>query len=146
MALQSALNTARSAGNQGDLVQKAIANINKAISDLDAANAFHMAHREITTVVRAEIQPSFNPPPRPAPNRNIGLEGTLSRLKEAFDLLNEAQGGDLGGYRAKVFADIATAAGNVIAAINQANANFSASRPGATDARNNPAPPSASTN
>jgi hypothetical protein len=137
---------AHRAANQGSLVQKAIADINHAITDLDAANDFHMAHREMTAVVRAEIQPNFNPPQRPAPNRNIGLEGSLARLKEAFDLLNDAPAGELGGYRAKVYADIANAAGNLIAAMNQANAGFSASRPGATNATNDATPSPASTN
>jgi len=134
VALQSALDSAHRAGNQGALVQKAIGTITQAITDLDSANAHHMAHLGETAIVRAEIKPNFTPPPRPAPNRNIGLEIVLARLNEAFDLLNEAPAGDLGGYRAKVYADIASGAANVIAAINSANADFATTRPRATPA------------
>jgi uncharacterized membrane protein len=134
VALQSALNTAHRAANQGPLVQKAIANIDQAITNLDAANAHHMAHRNETAVVRADIKPNFEAPTRPAPNRNLGLEGALARLKEAFELLNEAPAGELGGYRAKVYAEIAAGAANLIAAMNSANAEFAAapSRGGAS--------------
>jgi hypothetical protein len=136
VALQSALDTAHRAGNQGALVQKAIANMTQAISNLDSANDHHMAHRGETNVVRADIKPNFTAPPRPAPNRNVGLEISLARLKEAFDLLNEAPAGELGGYRAKVYSDIAAGAANLIAAINSANADFAATRPRGSAATN----------
>jgi hypothetical protein len=144
-ALQRALDAAHRAANQGSLVQKATEDINRAITDLDAANAYNNAHPGTETVIRAEIQPSFTPPPRPAPNRNIGLESALGQLKESFDLLNAAPGGDLGGNRAKVYADIAAGAGNLIAAMVSANADFAATQTKEAAAKNDSTPVPAST-
>jgi len=72
------------------------------------------------------------------------LETALGHLKESFDLLNAAPGGDLGGNRAKVYADIAAGAADLIAAINSANANFVAPRAKPTAVTNDAAPAPAS--
>jgi hypothetical protein len=143
--LDESLDALHRAANPSPFVQKAITDVNQAITDLNAANAYNIAHPGTTTVIRAEIQPSFNPPPRPAPNRNIGLEVALSKLKESFDLLNAAPGGDLGGNRAKVYADIAAGAGNLIAAMVSANADFAATQTKEAAAKNDSTPVPAST-
>jgi hypothetical protein len=143
--LDESLDALHRAANPSPFVQKAITDVNQAITDLNAANAYNIAHPGTTTVIRAEIQPSFNPPPRPAPNRNIGLEVALSKLKESFDLLNAAPGGDLGGYRAKVYADIAAGASDMIAAMNSANAEFAATRAKETAVKSDATPAPAAT-
>ncbi len=52
------------------------------------------------------------------------LEGALHNLQTAFDALARAGGGDLGGFCARMNTDIATAASDLLAAIDAANAAF----------------------
>jgi len=138
------VDTLHRAANQGPLVQKSIADVNRAISDLGSANTYNVANPSNAAAIPSEVHPSFTPPARPAPNRNVGLETALSDLKEGFDLLNEAPGGELGGFRSKVYADIAAAANDLIAAMNSANAEFAAGQ--AKDAaRGNTSAPAATT-
>jgi hypothetical protein len=122
--------------NQSDYVQRAAADINVAIGDITAGIIFANAHPDSTTSPAPGAPgPDFNPPPRPAPNRNVMLEAALNNLKVAFDTLAEAPGGDLDGFRAKVNTDIAAAAKELIAGINSANASFLApERTGASPA------------
>jgi len=73
-------------------------------------------------------RPDFTPPPRPAPQRNVMLEGALGNLKTAFDAFARSATGDLGGFRDKVNKDIAAGANDLIAGMNAANASFLAGR------------------
>jgi hypothetical protein len=96
-----------------------------AIESVSAAITFMNDHPETTTApIPAATLPDFTPPPRPAPERNVGLEIALNNLKTAFDTLARAPGGDLGGFRAKANNGIAAAANDIIAGINAANAAF----------------------
>ena len=111
--------------NQDDLVQKAVADTNLAIGDLSEAIAFITNHPEAATAPPpTATRPDFTAPPRPAPNRNAGLEIGLNNLRTALDALGRASGGDLGDFRTKANAHIAAAASDIIAAINAANDDF----------------------
>lgn len=144
-AIQRSLDALHRAANQGTRVQKSIEDIDAALADLGEANQYNIAHPDTARTapaIPAGYQLNFTPPARPAPNRNINLEAALSNLKESFDLLNAAPGGEIGGYRAKVYAGIARGAGDIIAAIKSANEGFTAERakPGATK-KDTPAEP-----
>jgi hypothetical protein len=109
-----------------------------AIGDLTAGIIFANAHPDnAASPAPAARRPDFNPPPRPAPNRNVMLEAALGNLKIAFDTLAQSTVGDLGGFRARVDSDITAAANELIVGINSANASFQ--RNGGTNA---PPPPS----
>jgi probable HAF family extracellular repeat protein len=143
-AIQNALDVLHRAANQSDHVQKAIADINAALTDLNAANAYNMEHPSTASTappIPSTIVPNFTPPERPAPNRNVGLEVALSNLKLAFERLNAAPGGEIGGFRAKVYAGIAKSANDLIVAMNSANESFRADQ--AKNAARNAAPPQA---
>jgi probable HAF family extracellular repeat protein len=124
-ALHRALSFLGRSANQGCDVQKAVVDINVANSDLNGAITFSNRHPETATAPSAPAtRPDFTPPPRPAPQRNEMLEGALSNLQMAFDALDRSTGGDLGGFRAKLNADIAAATKDLMTAINTANAAF----------------------
>jgi len=95
-----------------------------AIDDVSAAIIFDNDHPDAAaSPIPPATRPGFNPPPRPAPNRNVNLEVALDNLKIAFDVLTRTPG-DLGGFRAQANNDIAAAANDIIAGINSANANY----------------------
>jgi prepilin-type processing-associated H-X9-DG protein len=123
-ALHRAVNALERAANQSCPVKKTIADIRAADGDLDGATAFVIREPGGEVPPSPSSRPSFIPPPRPAPLRNVMLEDALNDLKTAFDTLARSDGGDLGGYRARVNADIATASSDLIAAMNAANAAF----------------------
>jgi uncharacterized membrane protein len=124
-ALSRATGALQRATNQSDYVGRATADINMAIGDLTAGILFANGHPDSSvSPARTAARPDFNPPPRPAPNRNVMLEAALNNLKIAFDTLIQAPSGDLGGFRAKVNSDITAAANELIAGINSANASF----------------------
>ena len=116
--------------NRSEYVQQAITDIGQAVVDITAAEKFAASGSAGASTASASAQPNFTPPPRPAPNRNVMLEQSLSRLQNAFDALGRVPGGDLGGYRDKVNADIAKAAADIITGIKSANASFLAGRGG----------------
>ena len=117
----------------------AVADINVAINDVTAAIIFANDHPDATaTSAPPATRPDFNPPARPAPDRNITLEIALTNLNTAFDILAQAAGGDLGGFRATANHDIAAAANDLIAGINAANASF---REGRGSGASQPGPP-----
>jgi hypothetical protein len=129
--LQRASESLQRAANQNDGVQKAIASISTAIDDVAAATKYVEQHPEVAKLdAQAAPAPDFTAPPRPAPNRNVMLEQSLTRLRNAFDAIGRAPGGDLGGLRGKINTDISKAAADVIAAINSANASFASGRRG----------------
>ena len=126
-----ASNALKRAANQTPPVQKAIGDIALAIDDASAAIALFTSNPAAPSAPGpAMASPSFTPPPRPAPNRNVGLEISLTNLKTAFETFARAPGGDLGGLRAKVNQDIAVAARSLIVAMEAANAEFVAGRRG----------------
>lgn len=57
------------------------------------------------------------------------LEAALQNLAMAFDALARSAGGNLGGFREKANTDIATAAADLIAGINSANASLKSTTP-----------------
>ncbi len=125
-SLSGASGALQRAANQSDYVKKAISDISLAIGDITAGIIFNNAHPGDagSSPIPSAVQPDFNPPARPAPNRNAGLEVALKNLKIAFDTLAQAPGGDLGGFRARTNADIAAAANDIITGINAANASY----------------------
>lgn len=135
-ALHSAVSALQRAANQSCPVQKTIADINVANSDLNGAMTFLNRYPEAagppsfngvpgpTSPIQSAARPNFTPPARPAPQRNVMLEGALHNLQTAFDSLARSGGGNLGGFRARMNTDIATAASDLIAAIDAANAAF----------------------
>lgn len=135
-AFHSAVNALEHAANQSCPVKTTIADINVANGDLNGAMTFLNRHPEAagppsfngvpvpTSPTPSAARPNFTPPARPAPQRNVMLEGALHNLQTAFDALARAGGGDLGGFRARMNTDIATAASDLLAAIDAANAAF----------------------
>lgn len=135
-ALHSAVSALQRAANQSCPVQKTIADINVANSDLNGAMTFLNRYPEAagppsfngvpspTSPIQSAARPNFTPPARPAPQRNVMLEGALHNLQTAFDSLARSGRGDLGGFRTRMNTDIATAASDLIAAIDAANAAF----------------------
>jgi Ricin-type beta-trefoil lectin domain len=135
-ALQRAVSSLEHAANQSCPVQKAVADINVATNDLNGAITFLTRHPDAagppsfngvpipTSPIPSADRPNFTPPARPAPQRNVMLEGALNNLQTAFDALARSGGGDLGGFRARMNTDIANAASDLIGAINAANAAF----------------------
>jgi hypothetical protein len=121
-------------------LQRADAAIQRAIDHTTAAIAFFEKHPEIATA------PPLPPPSTPDFLLPEGLRGafpgrevTLNALRGDFETLNKMGGGDLGGSRAKIHAEIATAAREVIADIlheRQAR-DFSTLRGTLQRARNN---------
>jgi hypothetical protein len=135
-ALQRAVSSLEHAANQSCPVQRAVADINVATNDLNGAITFLTRHPDAagppsfngvpipTSPIPSADRPNFTPPARPAPQRNVMLEGALNNLQTAFDALARSGGGDLGGFRARMNTDIANAASDLIGAINAANAAF----------------------
>jgi hypothetical protein len=115
--------------NQSDYVQQALRDVELAIADVSSARRFAAGQPDGSASMPPAARPDFTPPPRPAPNRNVMLEAALQNLGMAFDALARAGGGDPGGFRAKANTDIATAAADLIAGINSANASFKATTP-----------------
>jgi hypothetical protein len=123
--VEGALSSLHRSANQSDEVKKAIADIGLALDDLNAAIAFSRSHPNAEPApAPPELVPDFNPPPRPAPLRNMMLEGALGSLKNAYGLLAQVPGGDLGGFRAKANDHITMAARDLMTAIKTANASF----------------------
>jgi hypothetical protein len=130
-ALMRAANSLAHAANQGGDVQSAMASINTALDDANAAMVFMKAHPSAAPPPAAPaVQADFTAPPRPAPNRNVMLEGALNNLHMAYDALARVGGGDFGGLRAKLNAEIVAAAAELITGINSANASFGQGRRG----------------
>jgi hypothetical protein len=106
-ALSGAAQSLRSTspGNKGGNVEKAIVEVDRAITDLRAAIQFAAEHPDAAAVApTAMVKPNFNPPTTAgAPN----LRAALNSLSAAFDELTRAPGGDLGGNRGKVHDGIA---------------------------------------
>jgi probable HAF family extracellular repeat protein len=123
-SLGGAANALKRANNKSCEVQKVITEINVGITDVAPAFEYLDAHPGLCPPPVTGTRPDFTPPARPAPERNVELEVALSQLREAFDGLAGAPGGDLGGFRVKLNADIAAAAKDLLTAINAANAAF----------------------
>ncbi|HEX4347487.1 MAG TPA: hypothetical protein VHZ73_07935 [Vicinamibacterales bacterium] len=126
--LQRAHTALAHAANQSDYVQRAAHDIDSAMADVSSAARSAGAGRS-ASVGPGGSRPDFTPPPRPAPNRNVMLEAALQNLGMAFDALTRADGGDPNGFRAKANTDIATAAADLIAGMNAANASYRAPTP-----------------
>jgi hypothetical protein len=118
-ALTNAGNDLMKAANQSDYVQKAIAEIDRAIGDAKEAAA-HI-HEDSGAAVAA-TSPDFDAPPPPAPRANFMLYSSLNSLEFAYDALTRAPGGDFGGYRPQINDDIAGAAEALVNGIASYNA------------------------
>jgi uncharacterized membrane protein len=130
-ALMRAATSLARAANQGGDVQNAVTSISTALDDATAAMAYMRAHPSAAPPPPApKVAPDFSAPPRPAPNRNVMLEGALNNLHMAYDALARVGGGEIGGFRAKLNADISAAASALITGINSANASFRQGRRG----------------
>ena len=117
-ALHNAVSALERAANQSCPVKTTIADINVANGDLNGAITFLNRNPDVPTrPVEPAPRPDFTAPARPAPQRNAMLEQALHSLQVAFDALAQSAGGDLGGFRARMNTDIATAASDLIAAI-----------------------------
>jgi hypothetical protein len=106
-------------------VQKAISDIDTALDDANAAIAFTRSHPDSSPAPPAPAtRPNFTATPPPAPLRNAMLYSALNSLRFAFDALSRTPGGDIGGFRTKLNADIATAAAGLVQGINSYNAKY----------------------
>jgi hypothetical protein len=127
-ALQRASNGLARSANQSCDVWQARAAIKLASKDLDAAAAYADAHPESAKLLPMppDVTPEFTPPPRPAPQRNVMLEGALRDVSIAFQQFSDVPGSDLGGLRDPVYHDLDAAARHLMTAIKAANAAFKA--------------------
>jgi hypothetical protein len=118
-ALTNAAGDLLKAENQSDYVQKAIAEIDQALADAKQAAAH--VHDDSAAAVPIP-PPNFDAPPPPAPRANFMLYSSLDSLRSAYDALARVPGGDFGGYRTRVNADIAAAAEVLVNGIASYNA------------------------
>jgi hypothetical protein len=117
---------------QGPAIQKGRTAIEIGLIDLSSALSFLRTHPNAGFAPSTPgSSPNFTAPPRPAPNRNANMEEALAALKNAFVNLAKAPGGDLGGLRMRIDADIDAAAKAVLEGINIANAEYAAGNRGA---------------
>jgi hypothetical protein len=126
-ALQEASAALQRATYQGNDVQRATVNVKLAINDIAAGIAFAGDHPDGSASPAASAtKPDFNPPARPAPNRNVNMEMALASLKTAFEAFAKVHDVNFGEFRTKANDDIAAAASDVITAIQAANAQWAA--------------------
>jgi len=110
-------------------VQKAITDIDAALDDANAAIAFSKSHPDSSPAPPPTgARPNFTATPPPAPLRNAMLYSALNSLRFAYDALSRTTGGDIGGFRTKLNADIATAAAGLVSGINSYNVKYSSPR------------------
>ncbi len=125
-AFERAADALLKAANQADYVQKAISDIDTALDDANAAIAFSKSHPDSSPApIPPAARPNFTATPPPAPLRNAMLYSALTSLRFAYDALSRTPGGDLGGFRTKINADIATAAAGLVSGIDSYNAKYS---------------------
>ena len=122
-SLERAANGLLHSANQSCDVEQALASIQKGIGDAAIAIAVLSVHPGGGTPP-AGARPNFTPPPRPAPQRNVMLEGALRDLSIAYDALAKSPGGDLSGLRTTISDEIASAARELQSSIVAANAAF----------------------
>lgn len=117
-AFQRTINQLRRADPGNAFARRAVASITGAIEDAAAAEEFLKKHPEAASVPPdpPKIVPRFEPPESER-GRFPGREIPLNILRNDFEMLNAIPGGDLGGYRAKIHAAIASAASETIADI-----------------------------
>jgi uncharacterized membrane protein len=129
-AFERAADALLKAANQADYVQKAISDIDTALDDANAAMAFSKSHPDSSPAAPspAATRPNFTATPPPAPLRNAMLYSALNSLRFAYDALLRTPGGDIGGFRTKINADIATAAAGLVQGINSYNAKYASPR------------------
>jgi hypothetical protein len=118
-ALTNAAGDLMKAANQGDYVQKAIAEIDQALDDAKQAAAH--VHEDSGAAVPI-TSPNFDAPPPPSPRTNFMLYSSLRNLKSAYDALARVPGGDFGGYRTQMNDEIADAAEVLVNGIASYNA------------------------
>jgi len=124
-AFERAADALLKAANQADYVQKAISDIDTALDDANAAIAFTKSHPDSSLAPPTPAaRPNFTATPPPAPLRNAMLYSALNSLRFAYDALSRTPGGDIGGFRTKLNADIATAAAGLVQGINSYNAKY----------------------
>jgi hypothetical protein len=108
--------------NKGGNREKAIASIEVAIRDVEAARAFLADRPALAELAPAPIavKPDFGFPQNEVA-RHTNLNDAFNALRMAFDELSRAPGGDLGGHRSKASASIAATVGSIIDAVRVAN-------------------------
>jgi probable HAF family extracellular repeat protein len=118
-ALHRASGTLQRAANQTCYVTKAVDEIKVALNDATAA-VLYIDHPNAApeSPRPSAIRSDFTAPAGSAPGRNAMLEAALGLLKIAFDTLAQSTGDDPGSFRARTGNDIASAANDVISAIN----------------------------
>src|SRR5215471_17569219 len=106
-------------------MRQAISDIDTALDDANTAIAFSKSHPDSSPPSGPPAErPNFTATPPPAPLRNAMLYSALTSLRFAYDALSRTSGGDIGGFRAKINADIATAAGGLVRGIDSYNAKY----------------------
>ena len=105
--------------NHAGYVEKARANIEQATNDMNAATAYAGAHPELAGTPLAESPASsasiaaIQAFDFPKPNNQASMVAALKSIQTAASTLEQAPGGNLGGYRDKLIADLNDAANNV---------------------------------
>jgi len=117
-AFERTANSIRRSDEDDAFAKRALAAVLLAVDDVTAAIAFMQQHPEAASapLVPPKITPEFALP-EALRGSFPGRQVTLNALKEDFELLNKTYGGDLGGLRAKIHGEIATAAKETIADI-----------------------------
>jgi hypothetical protein len=110
-------NLDRAAVHRTDL-EKAKSLLRLGLEDVRQALAYADKHRG-GAPVSSSAKPDFTPPPPPKerPLLNMMLYMTIGNLSAAYDGLNAAPGGDLGGLRARANEHIVAAVQELIAVI-----------------------------
>jgi hypothetical protein len=117
-ALQRSGNALGRGGPGNPFARRALAAVELAIEEANAAIAFVEAHPEMAALpaVPPKTVPAFEPPARER-GRYPGRQIPLNNLKDAFERLAAQPGGDLGGSRTRIYEAIATASRETIADI-----------------------------
>jgi probable HAF family extracellular repeat protein len=128
LSLLRGIDAINRAANQGEAVQKALADTEQAVRDVTDVMVMMTEHPVAAVPSSDSARVRFTPPPRPAPMRNVGLEIALNQLNAALDSLGRTPGGDLGGLRPKLKTSISTAASDLVQAMVLANEEFERDR------------------
>jgi hypothetical protein len=120
-ALTNARDNLVKAANQSDYVQKAIAQLDRALDDTQQAAA-HV--NEDSAAASPAAIPNFDAEPPPARLTNFMLYSSLNSLESAYDALNRVPEGSFGGYQTIINNDIAAVAAVLVNGIASYNAQY----------------------
>jgi hypothetical protein len=124
-SLERAATALRRAQNQSECVKTTVSRIDVAVGSVKDVIRFVDADGASgPSPGKAGNGPDFTPPPRKSPNSNTNLYNALDSLRNAFEKLGQASGGDWGGLRMKVNNDIAAAVGILNPCIVEGNKIF----------------------